>query len=236
MRKLIILVILIAFSVPLLGHTQAKGDGIALRDYTPQSTLLQSLQLRSQAQLGKLVYLPESDFDQAEASKIISRLDKLPSTILSKMVEEGIQLHLFEGNLTDQPTAEHLKGVIPRGYTSNKTWDDVPGVGGSKVVLVKIGASAKGSGHGSVNLELHELAHSIDRYVYDEIRSNPTYLKIWKQERNILFPGQSYFINYPEEYFAETFAMYYLSEETKEILKKEAPKTYAFFNSLSTIK
>lgn len=232
MRKLFFLIILIAFSAPLLGLTQAKGDGIALGDYTQQSPLFQSLQLHSQTQLSQIVYLPESAFDQAEASEMITRLDKLPSSILAKMVQEGIQLHLFEGNLTDQPTAEHLKGVIPRGYTSNKTWDDVPGVGGSKVVLVKIGASAKGNGHGSVNLELHELAHSIDRYVYDEIRSSPAYLKIWKQERNLLFPGQSYFINYPEEYFAETFAMYYLSGETKELLKKEAPKTYAFFNSL----
>lgn len=236
MRKLLFVIIVIAFSIPLFGNIQAKVDGIALSDFLKQSTYLTTVNLRSEEQLGKLVFLPNETLDVKEVKGILTRLDKLPQSILTKMVQEGIQLHLFQGKLTDQPTAQHLKGVIPRGYTSNKTWDDVPGVGGSKVVLVKIGASEKGNGHGSVNLELHELAHSIDRYVYDEIRSTPAYLKIWEQESNILFPGQTYFINYPEEYFAETFAMYYLGGETKRVLKERAPKTYAFVNSLSTIK
>jgi hypothetical protein len=115
---------------------------------------------------------------------------------------------------------------------SDKTWDDVPGVGGSKTVLVKIGASEKGNGHGSVNLELHELAHSVDRYVYDEIRHDPTFLEIWEAEKEILFPGKTYFTSYPEEYFAETFAMFYLGNETKEELKMRAPKTFMFYSSL----
>ena len=77
-------------------------------------------------------------------------------------------IKLFTGKLTDNPTASHLSGMIPRGYVNNTTWDDVPGLGGSKTVLVKIGASHKGNGHSSVNLELHELAHSIDNYVFNE--------------------------------------------------------------------
>ena len=38
---------------------------------------------------------------------------------------------------------------------------------------------------------------------------------IWEKERGILFPGNIYLILYPEEYFAETFAMYYLNESYK---------------------
>lgn len=232
MRKLMLFIMIIFFSLPLFGNTQADVDGIALNEFTVPSSLAQSLKLQSELQLGQIVYLPEDTFDQQEAAAIISRLDMLPPSILAKINEERIQVKLFEGKLTDNPTAQHLKGVIPRGYTSNKTWDDVPGIGGSKTVLVKIGASAKGNGHGSVNLELHELAHSVDRYVYDEIRSTPEFQEIWEQERNELFPGQSYFINYPEEYFAETFAMYFLGGETKELLKNKAPKTFSFFSSL----
>ncbi|WP_420535002.1 anthrax toxin lethal factor-related metalloendopeptidase, partial [Bacillus mycoides] len=46
------------------------------------------------------------------------------------------------------------------------TWDDVPGVGsdiGGKPVMARIGFSERGKGHGSINLELHEIAHAIDR-------------------------------------------------------------------------
>ena len=52
---------------------------------------------------------------------------------------------------------------------NDATWDDVPGMGGSHTVFVKIGASDKGNGHGSVNLELHELAHSVDHIVYGDL-------------------------------------------------------------------
>lgn len=233
MRKFLFLITVIAFSIPLFGNVQTEVNGIALNDLTEQSLFYQSLSIRSKQQLGQIVYLPEENINQEEAAAIISRIDRIPSSILSKIVQEGIQVHLFEGKLTEQPTANHLKGVIPRGYNSKKTWDDVPGVGGSKTVLVKIGASSKGSGHGSVNLELHELAHSVDRYVYNEIRNTSVFREIWEEERSELFPGQSYFITFPEEYFAETFAMYFLGGETKELLKQKAPKTFTFFDSLN---
>ncbi|MEW8987528.1 MAG: toxin, partial [Bacillus sp. (in: firmicutes)] len=212
---------------------QAGETGVSLKNFNQTLPETQIMRLRSADLLGEIIYLPEDGFNIKEAQAIVTRLDKLPSPILAKINQAGIQVHLFEGKLTDQPTATHLKGVIPRGYSSKKTWDEVPGVGGSKTVLVKIGASEKGNGHGSINLELHELAHSIDRYVYDEMRSNPVFLDIWNQEKNKLFPGKSYYLSFPEEYFAETFAMYYLGESSKQLLKKKAPKTFTFFESLS---
>lgn len=229
MRKFSLIVIVIIFSIPLLGSTKAAVDGITLNDLSKQSLLYHSLNLRSEHHLGQIVILPDGNFDELAASGIISRLDKIPSSILTKVYLHGIQVKLFEGKLTDNPTAKHLTGVIPRGYQSKTTWDDVPGMGGSKTVLVKIGASEKGQGHGSVNLELHELAHSVDRYVYNEIRDDPVFLTIWKQETEGLFPGQAYFNTFPEEYFAETFAMYFLGGKTKKLLKEEAPKTFEFF-------
>lgn len=233
MRKLFFITMVIAFSVPLIGHIQADETGTSLKDFSQTTPIMQSFNLQSEDILGEIIYLPEAEFDEREARAIISRLDMLPTSILEKINIAGIEIHLFEGKLTDQPAAAHLKGEIPRGYKSNKTWDDVPGVGGSKTVLVKIGASEEGNGHGSINLELHELAHSIDRYVYDEIRSNPVFVEIWEQESDLLFPKQAYFLTYPEEYFAETFAMYYFGEGSREILKMKAPKTFDFIESLS---
>lgn len=163
---------------------------------------------------------------------MISRLDQLPPSLLKETYEAGVVIILFTGKLTENPTASHLAGVIPRGYTKT-TWDDVPGIGGSKTVLIKIGASQKGSGHGSVNLELHELAHSLDRYVFYHIRQNKDFIKIWEKEKNILFPGQPYFLNYPEEYFAESFAYFYMGGKYKEELKKKAPLTYHLIEGLT---
>ena len=213
--------------------SQASYDGILLRDFPEDSSLYQSLKVdKSLPLLDQIIVLPKQDFDQQEAAAIIGRIDSLPYSILEKINKKGISLKLFTGKLTDNPTASQLAGKIPRGYTTNITWDDVPGIGGSKVVLVKIGASEKGQGHGSINLELHELAHSIDRYVYGEISGSKEFLNVWEKEHEKLFPGNSYFL-YPEEYFAETFAMYYLNNDTKELLRSKAPKTFEFLKQLS---
>jgi hypothetical protein len=193
---------------------------------------MDSLNVEHTHYLGEVFLVPQGPFDHAAAAEMIVRIDQLPTDMLRKIVEQGIQIALFEGKLTDNPAARDLKGITPRGYTSDKTWDEVPGVGGSRLVLAKIGSSEKGQGHGSVNLELHELAHSIDRHVYGLIREDAQFLDIWKKESKFLFPGRAYFLDYPEEYFAETFAMFYLGGEHKKLLEEAAPLTYWYIQGL----
>jgi Pro-Pro endopeptidase len=226
----ILIVIILSFT--LLGSSNANMDGIFLYEYPKQSLLYASLDDETAGLAGKLVILPEEEFDQQEAASIIRRLVLLPNSMIRKAVDSNIKVKLFEGNLTDNPSARHLKGIIPRGYTSNRTWDQVPGIGGSRIVLVKIGSSEKGKGHGSVNLELHELAHSLDRHVYGQIREEERFLKIWKRESRLLFPGRAYFLDYPEEYFAESFAMFYIGGLPARLLKEAAPQTYQYIEGL----
>ncbi|WP_080845723.1 anthrax toxin lethal factor-related metalloendopeptidase [Cytobacillus gottheilii] len=232
MKKLTIFSIIFFASLTLMGNSQAKMDGILLKDYPASSFLKVNLNLVSPLEIGDIFILPEDPFDEVEAAAMISRVDRIPSSLLNKIYKENIHIKLFSGKLTDNPTASHLQGIIPRGYTSNKTWDEVPGIGGSRTVLVKIGSSEKGNGHGSVNLELHELAHSIDRHVYNGIRFSHHFLDVWNKEKGILFPGIDYFLNYPEEYFAESFAMFYVNEEYRAQLKDKAPLTFVFIDSL----
>jgi Pro-Pro endopeptidase len=232
MRKIFQILIVIILSFTLLGSSNANMDGIFLYEYPKQSLLYASLDDETAGLAGKLVILPEEEFDQQEAASIIRRLVLLPNSMIRKAVDSNIKVKLFEGNLTDNPSARHLKGIIPRGYTSNRTWDQVPGIGGSRIVLVKIGSSEKGKGHGSVNLELHELAHSLDRHVYGQIREEERFLKIWKRESRLLFPGRAYFLDYPEEYFAESFAMFYIGGLPARLLKEAAPQTYQYIEGL----
>ncbi|WP_404329034.1 toxin [Mesobacillus maritimus] len=232
MRRLSQFLLIAVFTFLLPGSLHANVNGTPLKHYPKHSLLYENLNVEHLDLLGEIILLPEESFDYIEVAKIISRIDALPEKMLRRITEERIYLALFNGKLTDNPSARDLRGVIPRGYKTDKTWDEVPGVGGSKLVLAKIGSSEQGAGHSSVNLELHELAHSIDRHVYKLIREDPKFLEIWKKETKYLFPGRDYFLNYPEEYFAETFAMYYLGGEHKELLRKVAPETYWFIDSL----
>jgi Pro-Pro endopeptidase len=224
---------IVLLSLALMGNSQAQKGGVKLKDYPATSILKTSLQLTSAHELNHIIILPNSKFNQEEAAKMIERLDRLPPSLLAKINRNGIVIKLFTGSLTDNKSAAHLSGVIPRGYVKRVTWDDVPGIGGSKTVLVKIGSSNQGSGHSSVNLELHELAHSIDRHVYRGLRYQQHFLDIWNKEKNQLFPGNQYFLTYPEEYLAESFAYFYMRGKYQEQLQKLAPMTYQLIRDLS---
>jgi hypothetical protein len=233
MRKWVVSSIIAGLFLSMITTSQASFDSINLGDYPRNSELYQLIYNESSLQqLNEMILLPKSPFDEKAAAGIITRIADLPETLLEKINEQDITLKLFTGKLTDNQTARYLAGQIPRGYNSQTTWDEVPGIGGSQVVLVRIGYSEKGKGHGSVNLELHEIAHSIDKLVFQNVSKSKEFQLIWEEERGILFPGNSYFILHSEEYFAETFAMYYLNDETKLQLKKLAPQTYDFFQSL----
>lgn len=225
---------IISFALLLLfiQRSEAANDGVLLKD-VPSSSLLAQLPLQSKEYLNTIILLPHTPFNEREAGEMIKRIDRIPSSILKKMAIKKIKIRLFDGKLTDLPTARHLKGVTPRGYTNTSTtWDDVPGAGGSDVVMIKIGHSEKGKGHGSVNLELHELAHTLDKMVFQGIRYDQTFKHIWKLEASKVFGNHAYFLRYPEEYFAETFAMYYANEESHFLLKTLAPKTYEYIQQL----
>ncbi|MBW8350909.1 toxin [Bacillus sp. IITD106] len=227
MRKwLIVLPFLFIIIFAITTTTKATYEGIPLSE----SDLYAELTLKSGIYLKDIVVLPEDSYNFNEATDIIKRLDKLPPSILSKVDEDKIKIILFNGKLTDNPSAAYLKGKIPRGYPENVTWDDVPGIGGSKFVLVKIGCSNKGKGHGSELLEYHELAHTLYHLVYNDKKSE--FKNIWAHEAKLLFPNNSYFLNYDEEYFAEGFAYYFSSADTRKLMKKNAPETFHFFAGL----
>lgn len=229
MKRIFIILAISVTLVILWTHSKANYSGTLLK----HSSLKTQLQLQSSKQLENMVLLPQAAYDKTEAMEMIERLDHIPTSLLESTSSQEIKIRLFEKKLTDFSTTSHLKGVTPRGYTNKSiTWDDVPGIGGSKLVLVKIGHSEKGKGHNSTNLELHELAHSIDRYVLTDLHYELEFLPLWKSEAPRVFPNEPYFLQYKEEYFAETFAMYYLNPETRNLLKKKAPATYQFFKEL----
>lgn len=180
----------------------------------------------------KLIILPSERYDEKEARKIIDRIKRIYPKVLGKLSGKGVRIQLITTNITDLPEYAYLKGVVPRGWEdTGKTWDDVPGVSGNPIA-VKIGFSDRGKGHGSINLELHETAHTIDGYILNMASKTKPFQDIWKNEVSSLFPGNEYFAGYSDEYFAETFAMFYLDRDSKYELSLKAPETFKFFENL----
>jgi hypothetical protein len=230
-RTVLLMILTMLLFISILGfqNPEASNSGILL--VNDHYAMDKTSHLSTTEFVKKIIVLPTEDYEIDEAVKMIERISTVHPSILKRAAEKNIKLKLFVGPLTSQPGFMHLEGVKPRGY-QNITWDQIPGAGGSKIALAKIGHSDKGSSHGSINLELHEFAHSIDKHVFRSIRDDRKFKEIWKKEASLLFPNQSYFINHPEEYFAEAFAMYYLKEETRKGLLTKAPKTYSYLKEL----
>jgi Pro-Pro endopeptidase len=217
------------------------GPAITYSSFERNYTLLKNVDIGMETSnqsyisryLNEIVYIPKDNYNEQEVMTSLHYISRIPSPLLKEMAQKEINIKLFNGQLTDEPGFLFLKGKVPRGYElSSKVWDDVPGAGGSKTVYVKIGHSEKGQGHGSVNLELHEIAHTVDRHILHNLRHKEKFLTVWNEEKQILFPNQHYFLNYPEEYFAEVFAMYYANSFTRTYLKENAPKTARYLEEV----
>lgn len=184
--------------------------------------------------IARLITLPDKSFNQKEASKMVSRLLKINYKYLTSLNGHAVEIRLIKGKLTSEPEYSYLKGVTPRGWEgTGLTWDDVPGAGGNPT-MVRIGYSETGKGHGTINLELHEVGHAVDAFVFSDISNKKKFLAIQRKEQNKFLPDD--YFSYPEEYFAESFAYYYLGKKTRDELKKKAPETYKFFKGLESKK
>ncbi|MRX70905.1 toxin [Bacillus lacus] len=206
---------------------------------TPSGTPLYTYKFKSQQEaeyhwsLGELVLLPESTFKEKDVLEMVENLNKVDENILRLAADKGVKIKLFDGPITNESKLHDLKGKTPHGYEgTGLTWEDIPGLCENKYVYAKIGHSSYGMGHGSVALELHELGHAVDKYVFGQVRKQPAFLNIWKQESGIIFQNRAYFTSFPEEYFAEVFAMLYFSEDSRNVLRADAPLTYAFLLKL----
>lgn len=234
MRFLQILCVITILFTPLVNYVKSNPSGISLHDAIKKNAISIDFDSNNkQKLLEDIIVLPNGDFDQIAAESMITRIEEIHFNILTKLADQQVKVKLFNGKLTDELLLSHLRGVVPKGWEgTGKTWDDVPGSGGSLLVAARIGYSGKGNGHGSVNLELHEIGHSVDRRLFQSISGSFKFKEIWDEEKQRLFLGRNYFLNHPEEYFAEAFAMYYLGEMTRGQLKFMAPKTYLFIKKL----
>lgn len=172
-----------------------------------------------------------SDESWQEAQRMIARMNQVEDSILYQTNNNGAKFILADTPITEQPEFEHLKGVVPRGHTGS--WDSIPGAGGH-VSMARVGYSERGKGHSAINLELHEYGHVVDSFTVGvQVSETEQFQKIHEEEVDKLFGDNSQrdYYDIVEEYFGETFAMYYYSEASRAELLSKAPKTHAFFDT-----
>ncbi|MCG1009787.1 hypothetical protein J4760_07115 [Salinicoccus sp. ID82-1] len=177
---------------------------------------------------------PDGNYDANEAQAMINRLNRVDERILAHTNRAGVRIILMDQPLTELPEFEYLSGVTPRGWeNTGRTWDDVPGAGGY-TTAARIGYSNPGNGHSTINLELHEYGHAVDSYAAGfTVSGSQEFQNIMAQEKDNLFHDHEVaaYFNTPGEYFAETFAMYYLGGSASARLAERAPMTYQFMES-----
>src|SRR5699024_9618602 len=81
-----------------------------------------------------------------------------------------------------------------------------------------------------------EFGHAIEFALFDGnvVAESTEFNELFMEEKEQIFPGDDY-MDYAEEYFAETIAYFYLDDIHAEELLQKAPKTYAFIEKLDTL-
>lgn len=234
MKSLIRLSLLFLLLIPAYVFANNDSSGVYLKDTVIHQELPGDITNQQiHFMLGTMIMIPKGqNFDQREVKEMTRNIASINPDIIKALYRHNVKIRFFTGNLTDLSEFSHLKGLQPKGWSEGSTWDDVPGAGGKYLAAAKIGHSNFGEGHGSINLELHEIAHSFDNKVLQKGSNKDRFMNIWKNEAATIFPENKYFISFPEEYFAETFAMFYMSEQSRAELHEKAPKTYEYFQGL----
>jgi hypothetical protein len=150
---------------------------------------------------------------------VLKEAEKLPTSMHDVIRQVGGSLDILAGRgITEHPTYASMKGVKPRGWNTDHTWDDVPGAGpaiaGNPTVIV---ANRLREGHGSLNLVIHEHTHAFD-YAHrnaalggSALSGRPAWLLI---HRTVKW-DHAYHRDYPEEGFAYAFERFFHSDATR---------------------
>lgn len=154
---------------------------------------------------------------------------KFPAALRQFLVSRGAPVRLIRGRgVSDDPTWPTWLNT-PDG----RAWTEVPGSGGNPTRIV---VNRLYDGHGSVNLVLHERAHTLDQLLgYPS--SQARWRELMSSSATLQFIGADcgeYCSNQPREAFAELFAIYYSCPARQAAMRGQLPSVAAYFRSLES--
>lgn len=167
---------------------------------------------------------------------VAAEMGKLPANVVQRFRDNHVDIVACRGSITDYRT--ELKGVRPRGWPPDATWDDVPGVGGVHECVVAItGHDSRigphvpvtGEGHGSANLVIHESFHSLDFSTGHPSSNDDGFSSARGCDGATLSPYESQAGEAgQQETFAESAARYYGGDESDA---KDHPSLHSYWES-----
>lgn len=183
------------------------------------------------------LFVPNYYSEGKEVKDIMRKTYSLPHKFQDILINNDIKINYVTWMINEIPEYE-------------KIWDfNVLGVfeGSKSNILVTYKENTDHDLIGPYYLSIntfHEIGHAIDYdYVLEKdgysYSSTPEFHSIFTEESPMLFKNidiegyGDYYSATRHEYFAESFAFYYASRETKEHLRMYAPKTYAYIKKIS---
>lgn len=195
------------------------------------------------AKLNGVQFIVRGEMNLEQLNRFNYELNKIPEPIRQYIVEKGGSIRLlYDNGVTVDPTMAQYAGRWPRTPGAGGTFQDP----NTRIVVNKLEYN-----HGSLNLVLHEHAHTLDsltgRYAISQSQEWKKVLKTPGYRKTLFDLGGNYITSKKQEAFAEMFSYYYddrlprhfWSKEifeskltTKQILKTKMPKMYDFFERL----
>jgi len=189
-------------------------------------------------QLHSSVYEMSYGERTTQLNEALKSYTRLPYYMLERIQRHNKGLTLVAGKLSNHPALANMGNQRPRGWVVGTKFDDLPGIGATNDHGAIICLDSLHKGHGSVDLVLHEVGHGFDRYFTSEFNLPRNFMSAWRSFNPIMAStpfvalyGETrvaYHRN-REENFAELFAMYFHSDESREKLKTVFPIAHDYF-------
>ncbi len=180
--------------------------------------------------------------DAQGIQNILAVIERVPDPLQQAANEYGGIVVIFDGTITDNESMHSFKGQQIPKWSEGKVYDILPGAYSItfKEALIKRGYTP--DSHGSVSLELHEYGHLMDFALgsavsLPSLSSSPYFISVHEvSKRRTKSDGSriisDYSYNYRDEFFAEAFAQYYHSPQSRQSLDANTPEAHHFFRNL----
>jgi len=152
--------------------------------------------------------------DSPVVQEHLQHLAKMPEHLLVKLRAAGAQWFVGEGGVPSLDSMGHLKGVTPRGWDPDKTWDNADGCYEEGKIIIGSANAQKGT----KSVALHETGHLIgDKLGYD---NSPELIAFHEQLYPLLDPysqqGGPGALAGRQEFFAEAIVRRAMGIEAKK--------------------
>lgn len=225
----------------LLTFASAEVMAQSMARKCPKPTEMDSLTPAERTKkFSRELVLKTTGIQATHLDQFLFEYEKFPQSLREEMRNEGATIHLVYGEgVTADPTWGRSM------FTKDgRDWSKVPGSGGAVYSFPKnptrIVVNHLYDRHGSVNLVLHEHAHTLD-HLYSEKDLSAS--KAWKaliedeQNQNVMRGICGYYcLTDVRESFAELFAYYHACEETREHMEQVLPTIADFMRNLTNVK